>query len=119
MTRRLRSSARIGAGAALTALALAACGSSGAGAGSGSGSGSTAAKTGRQIFLSVGCSGCHTLAAAGAHGNYGPNLDKLRPSDAAVVKQVTHGGGGMPSFSGTLSAAEIQRVAQFVSGATH
>jgi hypothetical protein len=39
---------------------------------------------------------CHTLAAAGATGTVGPNLDQLTPSQALVEHQVTNGGGGMP-----------------------
>ena len=30
---------------------------------------------GKAIFASAGCGGCHTLKAAGASGNVGPNLD--------------------------------------------
>ena len=73
------------------------------------------AAAGAAIFASAGCGGCHTLAAAGSAGNVGPNLDDLKPDYAAVVKQVTNGGGGMPAFSGTLSAADIQNVSAYVS----
>ena len=34
---------------------------------------------------------------------------------AAVVTQVTNGGGVMPAFGGKLSAAQIQAVAKYVS----
>ena len=38
--------------------------------------GSTSAAAGKAVFTgSAGCSGCHTLAAAGATGTVGPNLD--------------------------------------------
>jgi mono/diheme cytochrome c family protein len=81
--------------------------------------GSTAAlgTNGEAIFKSklVGCAGCHTLAAAGSTGTTGPNLDQLKPPMSAVVQQVTNGGGLMPAFSGKLSAAQIQAVAQYVS----
>jgi mono/diheme cytochrome c family protein len=76
---------------------------------------------GEAIFKSklVGCSGCHTLVAAGATGTTGPNLDQLKPSAALVAHQVTVGGGLMPSFGGTgpksLSPAQIQAVAKYVS----
>lgn len=70
---------------------------------------------GGKVFASAGCSGCHTLKAAGATGNVGPNLDDLKPSLDAVKTQVTNGGGGMPSFSGSLSSAEIDAVAAYVS----
>jgi mono/diheme cytochrome c family protein len=68
--------------------------------------------------VSAGCGGCHTLAAAHASGTVGPNLDQLKPAYAAVVSQVTRGGGEMPSFSAKLSTAQIQAVAKFVVSAT-
>lgn len=74
-------------------------------------------RTGAQIFSSAGCSGCHTLAAAGAHGTVGPNLDQLHPSAATVRRQVIHGGGAMPSFKNTLSPQQINAVAAYVSSA--
>jgi len=70
---------------------------------------------GAKVFASAGCGSCHTLAAAGTHGNVGPNLDDLQPSFEAVKSQVENGGGGMPSFSGDLSAAEIDAVSRYVS----
>ncbi len=60
------------------------------------------------------CSSCHTLAAANATGKVGPNLDQLKPSQSVVVHQVTNGGGGMPSFGGRLSPAQIDAVAAYV-----
>jgi cbb3-type cytochrome c oxidase subunit III len=61
------------------------------------------------------CSSCHTLAAAGATGTVGPNLDQLKPAMAVVVHQVTNGGAVMPAFKGKLSAAQIEAVAKYVS----
>jgi mono/diheme cytochrome c family protein len=81
--------------------------------GSGS-STSGAAVSGAAVFARSGCSGCHTLKAAGATGTIGPNLDQLRPSAASVSSFVSSGGGVMPSFSGRLSAAQIAAVAQYV-----
>jgi mono/diheme cytochrome c family protein len=74
---------------------------------------------GKTVFASAGCSGCHTLKAAGATGNVGPNLDQLKPPEATVVHQVENGGGQMPAFKGTLSAKQIQDVAAFVYASTH
>jgi mono/diheme cytochrome c family protein len=54
------------------------------------------------------------LAAAGSHGQIGPNLDRLRPSFAAVKTQVEQGGSGMPAFAGQLTPAQIRDVAAFV-----
>ena len=71
-------------------------------------------KAGMTVFDST-CASCHTLAAAGSTGTVGPNLDQLKPSDALVVHQVTNGGGGMPAFGSSLSKAQIQSVALFVS----
>jgi mono/diheme cytochrome c family protein len=73
------------------------------------------AATGPQLWSQSGCGGCHTLQAAGSSGTVGPNLDTLRPSAAAVADQVTSGGGGMPSFGGSLSATDIQALSRWVS----
>jgi mono/diheme cytochrome c family protein len=70
---------------------------------------------GEAIFKGAGCAGCHTLAAAGATGTTGPNLDQLKPAMAIVVRQVTNGGVTMPPFKGRLSPAQIQAVAKYVS----
>jgi cytochrome c553 len=76
------------------------------------------AGTGQQVWSQAGCGGCHTLAAAGSTGQGGPNLDYLRPSSAAVAEQVTSGGGGMPSFGGSLSSSSIQALASWVASVT-
>ena len=70
---------------------------------------------GAAIFKGAGCAGCHTLAAAGATGTTGPNLDQLKPSTSVVAHQVMVGGGLMPAFQGKLSPAQIQAVAKYVS----
>ncbi len=75
---------------------------------------STASTSGGQLFTSAGCSSCHTLAAAGATGTVGPNLDQLRPSSAVVAAQVRRGGGVMPSFATSLSSAQIQSLANYI-----
>jgi cytochrome c553 len=72
------------------------------------------AAAGRSVFASAGCGTCHTLRAAGTNGLIGPNLDSLRPTYAQVRTKVRRGGGGMPSFAGRLSAAQIRDVAAFV-----
>jgi mono/diheme cytochrome c family protein len=78
----------------------------------GGGGGGTAA--GKSIFT-ANCGTCHTLKDAGTHGAVGPNLDQLKPPKPVVVHQVTNGGGGMPPFKGTLSTAQIEAVAAYVS----
>ncbi len=68
-----------------------------------------------KVVFKANCTACHTLANAKSHGTVGPNLDKLKPSMKLVVKQVTNGGGGMPSFGGRLSKTKITAVATYVS----
>ena len=71
------------------------------------------AANGQQIF-SENCARCHTLAAADATGQVGPNLDDLQPDKETVVRQVINGGDGMPAFGDQLSEEEIDAVATFV-----
>lgn len=73
------------------------------------------AADGAAVFASAGCGNCHTLAAANASGNVGPNLDELMPDTEQVAEQVKSGGGGMPAFEDQLSEDEIQAVAEYVS----
>lgn len=72
------------------------------------------AANGKTVFARAGCATCHTLKAAGATGQIGPNLDDLRPGYARVQAKVKNGGGGMPAFNGQLSEQEIRDVAAFV-----
>jgi cytochrome c553 len=81
----------------------------------GNGGGGKSSAAGGQVFASAGCGGCHTLSAAKSDGQTGPNLDELKPSSAAVARQVSTGGGGMPSFKGRLSQKQIADVASYVS----
>jgi mono/diheme cytochrome c family protein len=69
---------------------------------------------GKEVFA-ANCASCHTLADAGSVGQVGPNLDEAMPSAAMVTSMVTNGGNGMPSFSSTLSAEQIQAVSKYVS----
>jgi mono/diheme cytochrome c family protein len=73
---------------------------------------------GKKVFLSAGCTGCHTLKDAGSSGTVGPNLDNAKPPTALVVDRVTNGKGGMPSFKGQLNAQQIADVAAYVNQAT-
>jgi cbb3-type cytochrome c oxidase subunit III len=72
------------------------------------------AADGKTIFSTAGCTGCHTLKAAGSTGTVGPNLDEAKPSKELVIDRVTNGQGGMPSFKGQLSEAQIEAVADYV-----
>lgn len=95
------------------AISVAAYVASVAGAGGPSASPTSLGTNGAAIFKSQ-CAGCHTLAAAGASGTVGPNLDQLKPALAIVVHQVTNGGAIMPAFKGKLTTAQIQAVAKYV-----
>ena len=73
---------------------------------------------GKTIFLSAGCTGCHTLADAKATGTVGPNLDQVKPDYRLVTARVTLGKGQMPSFKGQLTSQQIADVAAYVVKAT-
>jgi mono/diheme cytochrome c family protein len=72
------------------------------------------AAAGKTTFTKAGCTGCHTLKAAGATGTVGPNLDQVKPDYRLATSRVTNGKGVMPSFKGQLSDQEIANVAAFV-----
>jgi len=78
------------------------------------GGGGGGAEDGKAIFT-ANCASCHTLAAAGASGTVGPNLDQAKPDEALVRERVTNGKGVMPSFKGKLTNAQITAVAKYVS----
>ncbi len=71
---------------------------------------------GKSIFTTT-CGSCHTLADAGTNGTVGPNLDESRPTKPLVIDRVTNGQGAMPSFKDSLDPAQIDAVADYVSGA--
>jgi cytochrome c oxidase subunit 2 len=111
---------------------------------SGAGSSATGAAAGKAIFTgSSGCSGCHTLAAAGATGTLGPNLDqRLRSDCASPASQKVRGSslqkcittaitkpyayiptgykaGVMPAnFATKLSGTQIEALVNFLSSVT-
>src|SRR5881394_1163526 len=90
---------------------------SGCGGGSKHKAGVSLNSPGAKVFASAGCAGCHTLQAANAKGQIGPNLDELKPDKETVAHQVRVGGNGMPSFGSRLSSHQIEEVASFVSSA--
>ncbi len=73
---------------------------------------------GEPVFAAAGCNSCHTLSAANANGNIGPNLDDAKPSFDLVVERVSEGKGVMPSFKGQLTDEQIRDVAAFVAEST-
>lgn len=62
----------------------------------------------------VNCGACHTLAAAGASGRIGPNLDRHVPDVTVVEALIRHGRGTMPPFGDLLSDGEIRALAAYV-----
>ena len=126
-------------GAAGSSSASGSSSSGSAGAGS-----ATSAAAGKVVFTGVGgCAACHTLAAAGATGVVGPNLDqrlrsdcqnpasqKIRGTtlsqcvDTAITKPYAYIPSGysanvMPSnFAQTLSSTQIQGLVSFLSSVT-
>ena len=77
---------------------------------------------GKSVFAANGCASCHTLAAAGASGNVGPNLDQAKPSQAKVRLYVqngsTSGGISMPAFP-SMNQTDLNNIAAFVYASTH
>ena len=72
---------------------------------------------GLEIFNeTAACAGCHTMKAAGAEGNVGPNLDTVDLTLESVVDMVTHGLGVMPAYGEEeiLTKEEIEIVSYFV-----
>ncbi|CDS48690.1 cytochrome c, class I [Polaromonas sp. CG9_12] len=75
---------------------------------------------GKKLFTTAvpACAVCHTLKDAGSKGTVGPILDELKPDSARVSKALYDGLGAMPSFKASLSAAEIDALAHYVSKAS-
>jgi len=85
---------------------------------------------GKQVFVGSGCASCHTLAAAGATGTVGPDLDEVLPGkDAAFIResivepeaQIAPGysAGIMPTtFKASLSSSELEAVVAFLAKET-
>ena len=74
-------------------------------------------KKGLEIFNeTAGCAGCHTMKAAGAEGNVGPNLDTVDLTEELVMEMVTYGLGVMPAYGeeGILTKEEIDIVSFYV-----
>ena len=65
------------------------------------------------------CGACHTLQAAGAEENIGPNLDQLKPSIPQIIYAVTNGIGVMQAWEGILTDEEIEAVAYYIFNSTN
>lgn len=64
------------------------------------------------------CGLCHTLKDAGSEGAIGPVLDEIKPDVLRVANALRNGVGGMPSFKASLTEAQIQALAVYVSTVT-
>ena len=75
---------------------------------------------GKKLFTTAvpACAVCHTLKDAGSNGAVGPILDELKPDAARVSKALHDGLGAMPSFKASLTEAEIDALAHYVSKAS-
>ena len=67
-----------------------------------------------KALMATNCGSCHTFGAAGIKGTVGPNLDQTQKDRAAIIQQITNGGGGMPPFKDVLSEQQIQAIADFI-----
>jgi mono/diheme cytochrome c family protein len=73
-------------------------------------------RTERALFQRT-CSGCHTLADAGASGTGAggeANFDQIRPNISSVENYLTHRIGKMPDFSHRLSKRQRTALATYV-----
>jgi mono/diheme cytochrome c family protein len=83
------------------------------GGGNDSGGGSGAATTGAQLFA-ANCATCHGVDGQGAVGpQLAGRVTQRFPNVDDQIALVTNGSGGMPSFSGKLSAQQIRKVVEF------
>ena len=94
----------------------------------GGGGGQTASAEGEQVFNANGCGSCHTLEAADASGNVGPDLDKIakarrRPTSSsrspsrAPWWSTGFADGIMPqNFAAKLSPCRARRAREVPSG---
>jgi cytochrome c551/c552 len=80
-------------------------------------------ESGRAVFARMGCGSCHTLAAAGAMGQIGPNLDArlARHTRASLMARITappsdpEGFSMMPTnFASRMDARELDALVRFL-----
>jgi cytochrome c551 len=86
-------------------------GGGGTGGGGSGGGGGGQASAGEELFRGN-CGSCHTLAAAGTSGSFGPNLDELAPDAASVRAAIEQGPGPMPA--GVVKGADADAVAAYL-----
>jgi cytochrome c551/c552 len=80
-------------------------------------------ESGRAVFARMGCGSCHTLAAAGAMSQIGPNLDArlARHTRASLMARITappsdpEGFSMMPTnFASRMDARELDALVRFL-----
>ena len=79
----------------------------------------TAVADGSELFARMGCGSCHTLAAAGAHGQIGPDLDTRLASHtrASLTAKIVDPGQAsmMPAdFGERMSDAELEALVNYL-----
>lgn len=68
--------------------------------------------SGRTLYSSLACVGCH---GANAQGNLGPSLHHLGDPDAKIAENIASGyPGQMPAYHDQLSAAQIQTLVAYL-----
>lgn len=91
----------------------------------------TASANGKQLFTSIGCGSCHTLAAAGTTGEVGPDLEESLATDdntAGIEEMIIHPNAevveGYPAnvmpqdYGQSLSTEEVHALAEFLVAST-
>ena len=75
---------------------------------------------GRRVFVRARCGACHTVAAAGTHGQLGPDFDTSEQLDRTQIRtEIESGANGMPSFADRLTEEQKRAVIEFVFAAMH
>lgn len=68
--------------------------------------------SGRTLYSSLACVGCH---GANAQGNLGPTLHHLGDPNAKIARNIANGfPGQMPAYKDQLSAAQIQTLVAYI-----
>ena len=68
--------------------------------------------SGRTLYSSLGCVGCH---GANAQGNLGPTLHHLGDPDAKIAGNIANGyPGQMPAYKDQLTTAQIQTLVAYI-----
>jgi cytochrome c oxidase subunit 2 len=97
------------------------------------GAGGAGAPSGKALFVSNGCNGCHTFKPAGANGTVGPDLDKLadfarqagKPLEPFIRESIVNPDayvqpgytkGVMPGTFASLPPAQIEALVKYLEG---